>query len=1418
MDGSSQGVFGRLGTAPVLGFYAALLIGGFAIWSWYSSGTDSDQLEGPENPLAQTLQVIDRPDPPVVRIDWLQELESSVDHRVSIQPQLQRAVRNLASYIQRSAQGAMGRPGWLADEFTATGVDTAAEQVSFQGPQLSVLRWNRSGKPPRFETAHALSDLINNLYPNLDDAAEFQVDVRVYDVRETDQGIQARLIVESNQIVDEDFTAIADTGFRKTAVQQTALWETGWRIQHSEFNDEKIARLESIRTLARETVASKMNSDVLLYDVTASVLKSSGVLESQLGYGLDQWSRSIPGMDLRGLHGVAIGDVNNDGLEDLYVCQPHGLPNLLLVQKSDGTVEDASASSQTDVLDSSSSALLLDLDNDGDQDLVVAAQDALLLFSNGGLGKFQLESKLPIGCGTSSLAAADFDRDGDLDLFLCKYAQLNRQSDLLMYPTDLQNASDGGRNVLLKNNEGFRFSDITESAGLNEKVNRGYSHSAVWHDFDQDGFPDLVIANEFGPAQLLKNEQGWFTDVTMQFGSNQVARYKSASVADFNQDGQEDVFLATDVSLAGFRVLKGLDLEKPNSGVGTERVGQSLLAESQIRYGQQDNFLKYFLRAPIFSSQTAFSSAVADLNNDGANDLLITNGEISRPIERDLGEIFFAHAFGTVASRNLPGQTNSVDSPVDRIARIAHEIADLCRAGYSLNGRQRNRCYLNIGQSGFANASGLAGFDLDDDARAVATVDWDQDGDMDVVTTCRTGPMLRILSNQLDQKTSSVVLRLQGTKSNRDAIGARAELFLDDDGAPLVQVIRAGSGNLAQSSRRVIFGIPTGRRPTSLKVTWPTGQAETFSGLERGATYDVVEGQSELVEQITDRFHLRLKQSRLAGKTDLPAAQERRLFYPRRPMATLQVQVGLDNWANLNPTTDRFRLLVFWGRNTDSDQVLKQLGDSQAKWDTDAISVSTVLIDDQHDDAEKWHYSTNAHTTYGLDIGQATLTSGSVDKLEYMFGDWFNHRQIPDPPFALLVDSDNHVCVCYDGQALRPERVHADLRLYRGSDWQYRLATSVGKGIWVANDLSAQSNRLRVRFHEVGYTEAARELNARSGRQRACELTQMAVESSSRGDLHLARRLLARAIDEDPNFASAHIELGKLLLRLSAGLGAEEAERYQAMVNAEASFKTAFDLAPWNEEAVLGIADAEIAQHRFKQAVETLDDYLDVYPERYEVQARLGRLLFEEGQIPEAAQHLSEAFDHRPNLPYLARDLGFLYLDQREDKLARKLLRYARTLQPSNPEVLRLLAQAEFVTGNFDQAVELFRQVTDSDPNRRHAKNVLAWLLATCPYNDHRDGQTAMEIITPMVKLFGNTSPSTLEIYAACFAENGNFDKAVEFQKKAIELIESPEADESYSQEQIAGLTRRLELYQSNRPYRTADLSQIPINRPTRVD
>ncbi|MEM7313784.1 MAG: CRTAC1 family protein, partial [Planctomycetota bacterium] len=189
-------------------------------------------------------------------------------------------------------------------------------------------------------------------------------------------------------------------------------------------------------------------------------------------------------------------------------------------------------------------------------------------------------------------------------------------------------------------------------------------------------------------------------------------------------------------------------------------------------------------------------------------------------------------------------------------ARNAHQrLSQMMRQGRSFSGRERNCCFLNVGDNRFATVSAVTGFDLPDDGRALATVDWDNDGDLDVFTTNRNAPRLRFLQNNgpSGEQHNFLTLHLvgDGKSSNVDAIGARVEVIVTDGEKQntLIRTVRAGEGFLTHNGHGLHIGLGSAMEIETVTISWPAGKVQSLSGLEASGHYQVVQGKDP--ERIT---------------------------------------------------------------------------------------------------------------------------------------------------------------------------------------------------------------------------------------------------------------------------------------------------------------------------------------------------------------------------------------------------------------------------------------------------------------------------------------------------------------------------------------------------------------------------------------
>ncbi len=485
-----------------------------------------------------------------------------------------------------------------------------------------------------------LAKALAGLVDGLGEQGEIHTKLKITRIETSEPFFTTRIRFEASRVSTED------------SRQLTAIWHGRWRYPQAEVGTTPTSpsgppRLLELELESHEEVSTR--GGPLFADVTASALGHNDAYRRQVLPGIGHWlgrvSR-IAGMSLFGHHGLAVGDVNGDGLEDIYACEAGGLPNRLYVQNADGTATEVSAAAGVDWLDWTPSALLIDLDNDGDQDLVAATRELLLLAENDGGGRFTPRRRMPnVVASPASLAAADYDGDGDLDLYVCGYDG-DPENRGLPGPFPYHDAENGGRNALLRNLGDFQLEDVTDRVGLGEN-NQRFSFAAAWEDVDNDGDMDLYVANDFGRNNLYLNDLGkWnFTDVAPAAGVEDVASGMSVAWGDVDRNGWMDLYVGNMFSSAGGRVAYQHAFSDATGSAAPDlrrmARGNSLFLNAggwndSPGGGQTQLFRDASEAAGVTMGRWAWASKLADLDNDGWQDLVVANGYVSNEDSGDL--------------------------------------------------------------------------------------------------------------------------------------------------------------------------------------------------------------------------------------------------------------------------------------------------------------------------------------------------------------------------------------------------------------------------------------------------------------------------------------------------------------------------------------------------------------------------------------------------------------------------------------------------------------------------------------------------------------------------------------------------------------------------------------------------------------
>jgi hypothetical protein len=423
-------------------------------------------------------------------------------------------------------------------------------------------------------------------------------------------------------------------------VEQNSLWVIRWRAQDHgppQVDSIQVERFEQVTSSRRETWFA---------DHTASAIGHNESYSQQVLHGLNHWLGKIQDMHPTtqfGTNGITLGDVNGDDLDDLYVCQEGGLPNLLFVQRANGTLDDVSRPAGVDWLHATRCALLVDLDNDGDQDLGVAMLGHLVLAENDGDGRFEVRRTLSTSQDNISLTAADYDLDGDLDLYVGSSSPDDNVDDprgggISVPDADFvfHDANDSAANTLFRNDGAWEFLDVTDEVGLSEN-NARRTLAASWEDFDNDGDQDLYVANDFGRNSLYRNDRDeGFVDVADELAVEDRAAGMAVTWGDYDRDGRMDLYVSNMFSSAGNRIMFQSGFKPDISD--QERAVYKRFAKGNTLFRNKESspFDEVSAVAGVEMGRWAWSSNFADINNDGWEDLIVANGYITTDDSGDL--------------------------------------------------------------------------------------------------------------------------------------------------------------------------------------------------------------------------------------------------------------------------------------------------------------------------------------------------------------------------------------------------------------------------------------------------------------------------------------------------------------------------------------------------------------------------------------------------------------------------------------------------------------------------------------------------------------------------------------------------------------------------------------------------------------
>ena len=491
--------------------------------------------------------------------------------------------------------------------------------------------------------------------------------------------------------------------------------------------------------------------------------------------------------------GCAFLDFDGDGWQDILLVNAMDWPGhrrerttlRLYRNNRNGTFTDVTKSAGLDVELYGMGVAVGDYDNDGFPDLLITCVGQNRLFHNTGKGTFVDVTRTSglggrLGFSTSAMWF-DFDRDGYLDLFVCNYVRWSADHDVFCSVDGKQKsyctpeAYRGDTCWLFRNRGNGGFEDVTAKSGIFDTSSKSLGVAIL--DEDQDGWPDVFVANDTQPNKLFRNQRdGTFKDVALQAG-----------VA-LSMDGRARAGMgvdAADVDHSGRPTLAITNFD--NEMIGFYRPeGPGVYADAAVQAG---------IGMP--SRETlGFGCAFLDVDLDGQLDLVVLNGHIDDTVRPIRGNVGYA---------------------------------------------QPPQLFLNQGDGRFREVAAVAGaaFASPKVGRGLAFGDFDRDGDLDLLMTTNNGAAWLFRNDQLDGNRS-VRFRLVGTQSNRDAIGAHVRIF--HGGGSQSRLVKGGSSYLSQSELPVTFGVGRRDRIDRVVIAWPSGRTEEHANVAAGRAYECIEG------------------------------------------------------------------------------------------------------------------------------------------------------------------------------------------------------------------------------------------------------------------------------------------------------------------------------------------------------------------------------------------------------------------------------------------------------------------------------------------------------------------------------------------------------------------------------------------------
>jgi Tfp pilus assembly protein PilF/peroxiredoxin len=602
---------------------------------------------------------------------------------------------------------------------------------------------------------------------------------------------------------------------------------------------------------------------------------------------------------------------------------------------------------------------------------------------------------------------------------------------------------------------------------------------------------------------------------------------------------------------------------------------------------------------------------------------------------------------------------------------------------HSVAGHHRNVFLRNDGQGGFDDVSGALGVDLDQDGRAFSVLDFDGDGDPDLVLLApRSAPQLRIFRNDFPERGATLAVRLVGTTSNRDAIGAR--VTVETDRLRRMKEVQAGSGFLSQHSKELLFGLGASQHVVRLSVWWPSGKTQTFTDIPLNHRLRIQEGGEPVVEPYRTPPALAVDDSPPAAAAPPSASW---LFQPF-PAPEFSLEDLRGETRSLSALKGRPAVLLFWATEAPPSraalEALAAGADALAKAGIGAVAIAV----DPPEDLPKVRAAASGVTTVPVVVASPEIALGYAILNRHLF---MNHQDL-QLPTTYLLDAEGRIVEIYRDQVdvsliLRDApRIEAPPveRLFRAMPFEGILYYAPGPRDYVpyGRDLLDQGLEAQA---VVAFEQAVQ------GKPSASMLYRLGSLLVKTGQTAKARAVYEQALALQPDLSEAANDLGTLL--------AEGGDIPAAIER----FRAALAATPDYPDALNNLGYALLLTGQAREAQELYEKALKLQPDFPEALNNLGLILGRQGELDRAEPYFRKALQVRAGYGEAANNLALVLVNRGRTDDAIRLLQGFLEKNPASESTYLTLAKIYLATNRPREGLETLDRLLQRNPANAQA-------------------------------------------------------------------------------------------------------------------